>query len=122
MHVNHAATTYANTFVHDDSNIANPATISMMPTMYMKCCGDIGSACANPGATYFGHWVSRLKNLSRPASSGTSPKLIRSVHQIESTTFLSATSLLATVPFIVALRSFPKLLGAKGLDLVTAIV
>src|SRR3954467_7553622 len=104
MAVSHAATTYEKTFVQGDSNIPSPATISMTPTTYMNCWGVAGSACANSGATYFGHWVSRLKNLSRPASNGTSPKLIRNVHHTDSTTLLSVPSLLATVPFIVAPR------------------
>src|SRR4051812_26589365 len=122
MAMSHAATTYEKTFVHGDSNIPSPATISMTPTTYMNCCGVAGSACANKGATYFGQWVSRLKNLSRPASSGTRPKLIRKVHHTDSTTFRSVTSLLATVPFIVAPDSFPPLFGASDVALVTAVV
>jgi hypothetical protein len=39
----------------------------------MKVCADIGSIPAIQGLRYFGQSVSRLKNLSSPASSGTSP-------------------------------------------------
>src|SRR3954462_2882648 len=52
----------------------------------MNLCGEAGITDAKAGATYFGQYTSRLTNLSRPASSGTSPKLIRRVHQTDSTT------------------------------------
>src|SRR5262245_40148232 len=74
----------------------------MTPTAYMKCWGVTGSALASAGATYFGQNASRLKNLSSPASRGTSPKLIRSVHHTESTSLRSAVSLFSTVPVISA--------------------
>jgi hypothetical protein len=52
---------------------SRPTAISMIPTTCMNVWGETGSRLAIQGLRYFGQSVSRLRNLSSPASSGTSP-------------------------------------------------
>src|SRR6476620_1852030 len=94
MQTNHAPTTNANVRVHGLSRMASPATISMTPATYIRCCGLSGDRCAIAGDTYFGHCVSRLKNLSAPAAIGMSPNVHRSVRQTDATTCSFAVSMI----------------------------
>jgi len=60
------------------SQRAAPTIISMTPTTCMNAAGPMGSSRAAKGLTYPGQFVSRIVNLSAPATMGTIPRAMRS--------------------------------------------
>src|SRR4051812_26826929 len=82
MPISHRPTMVAKTLVYGVRSTPTPATISMIPTAIMNPCA--GTAWAMNGARYLDQSTSRLVNLSRPATMGTSPKTMRIVDHVMS--------------------------------------